>query len=93
MWARFRDDIVAFWIGTEVELVEFHHWLNLLDQKLRFTMVYAILNKPIVALDLQLTAKTISLSPTSIANPQTHMHTYYPRLVIPPMCLEIFLKV
>ena len=54
IWARYRDDIYAPWIGSESDLIAFNVWLNTIDPALKFEMKYDINAGGVEFLDLYL---------------------------------------
>ena len=41
LWERFRDDIIAAWIGSETDLLKFDYWLNQINSRLKFTLKHS----------------------------------------------------
>ena len=54
IWARYRDDVYAPWVGSESDLIAFNDWLNSIDPKLKFEMKYDINAGGVEFLDLYL---------------------------------------
>ncbi|CAJ0921418.1 unnamed protein product, partial [Ranitomeya imitator] len=40
-WRRYIDDVFLIWIGTKDSLLEFHEYLNTIDETIKFTLVYS----------------------------------------------------
>ncbi|CAJ0948100.1 unnamed protein product [Ranitomeya imitator] len=43
-WWRYIDDVFLIWTGSESSLTEFHNFLNIVDDTIKFTLVYSNTN-------------------------------------------------
>ena len=72
-WARYIDDVILWWGGTEGELLTFHRYLNAANENVKLSLDYS--KEKINFLDLNIYKDSFGYLHSSIYRKETHKNT------------------